>query len=103
MAQISKDYAREVIKDYALIMESIPAIIKESGYKVGFISKRLNIPYSSFYAKRKQKSFTYKEVAAIVDLLPEEEDHYWTERARIRMADPEMATREEIFKILDAE
>lgn len=82
-------------------MESIPAIIKESGYKAGFISKRLNIPYSSFYAKRKQKSFTYKEVEAIIDLLPDE-DSYWSERARIRMAEPEMATREEVFKILDA-
>jgi hypothetical protein len=31
----------------------------------------------------------------------EHSDKYWTKRARIRMADPEMATREEVFKILD--
>jgi TusA-related sulfurtransferase len=42
--KMSKDYALGVIKDYAHIIENIPAIIKESGYKVEFISKRLNLP-----------------------------------------------------------
>jgi hypothetical protein len=67
-------------------------------------NKRLNIPYNSFGAKGKQKSFTHKEAEAIVDLLPgDTEDVYWAERARIRKAEPEMATREEVFKILNAE
>jgi hypothetical protein len=66
-------------------------------------NKRLNIPYTSFDAKGKQKPFTRKEAEAIVDLLPDDtEEAYWAEQARIRMAEPEMATREEVFKILNA-
>lgn len=100
---INKSYAVEVLNDYAEIVEDIPQIIKDSGYKVEYVAKRLRIPRSSFYAKRKAKNFTLAEVREIINMMHESdeiEDKYLSERAKIRMADKTNVSRDEIMKAL---
>jgi predicted transcriptional regulator len=71
---ISKTYASEVISDYAEIVEKVDAIIKQTGYKGKFIAKKLGLPESSFYQKKREKTFTVKEMQQLVNLMNKEED-----------------------------
>ena len=101
--QFNKSYAVEVLNDYAEIVEGIPQIIKDSGYKVEYVAKRLRIPRSSFYAKRKTKNFTMTEVREIISMMHESdeiEDRYLSEHAKIRMADKTNVSRDEVMKVL---
>jgi hypothetical protein len=101
--QIYKSYAVEVLNDYAEIVEGIPQIIKDAGYRVEYVARRLKMPRSSFYAKRKTKSFSLSEVREIVGMMHESdeiEDRYLSEHAKIRMADKTNVSRDEVMKAL---
>jgi predicted transcriptional regulator len=71
---VSKSYANEVVSDYKEIVDQIDSIIKQTGYKGKYIAKKLGLPESTFYQKKRNKSFTHEEMGQIISLLEEEED-----------------------------
>ena len=70
----TKTYLLEVLQEYREIENNITDIINETGYKSQFIAKRLNMPLSTFYFKRKTKSFTPNEVSQIVNMMGVDDD-----------------------------
>jgi predicted transcriptional regulator len=71
---VSKDYAKEIVSDYLKINNQVDSIIKQTGYKSKFIAKKLGLPESTFYQKKRNKSFTCTEVKQLVDLMDENDD-----------------------------
>jgi predicted transcriptional regulator len=72
--RVLKPVLQEVIEDYTQIVNNIGGIIKESGYKSNFIARKLRIPISTFYLKKRTKSFTLDEVTQIVGMLDDDDD-----------------------------
>jgi predicted transcriptional regulator len=71
---LSKDYINEVISDYQEIVSQVDEIIKQTGYKGKFIAEKMGLPESTFYQKKRQKSFTFEEIKQLVELMDDEED-----------------------------
>jgi predicted transcriptional regulator len=71
---LSKDYVKEIVDDYTEIVSHVNEIIGQTGYKGKVIAEKLGIPESSFYQKKRKKSFSLKEMQQIVELMDEEED-----------------------------
>jgi predicted transcriptional regulator len=69
-----KCYVKEIVNDYTEIMSQVNEILGQTGYKGKFIAKKLGIPESSFYQKKRRKSFTLKEMTQIVELMNEDDD-----------------------------
>ena len=92
-----KTYLLEVLHEYRKLESNITDIIDDTGYKSQFIAKRLRLPLSTFYLKRKTKSFTSAEVSKIVNMMTEdetEEDAALLELAKSRMDDDEISADE---------
>jgi len=70
---MTKPYLLEVLGDYLEVEKNIGAIIASTGYKNEFIAKKLNMPISTYYAKRRTKSFAAKDVFKIVKMLEDDE------------------------------
>jgi predicted transcriptional regulator len=88
--RMPKPYLLEVLGEYHEIEKNISDIIEASGYKTQYIAKKLRMPLSTFYFKRKTKSFTSKEVLQIVRLLDDdsnEDNTFLLETARERRSD----------------
>jgi YesN/AraC family two-component response regulator len=73
--RMPKPYLLEVLDEYKEIENNIGAIILASGYKTEFIARKLKMPLSTFCLKRKNKSFTSKEVAQIVRMLDDDDNN----------------------------
>jgi predicted transcriptional regulator len=73
---LSKYYVKEVVGDYSEIMSQINDILAQTGYKGKFIAKKLGIPESSFYQKKRKKSFSLKEMTQIVELMDDDDDDF---------------------------
>jgi predicted transcriptional regulator len=71
---ISKKYANEVVSDYEEIVEKVDVIIKQTGYKGKFIAKKLGLPESTFYQKKRKKAFNQMEMKQLISLMDDEED-----------------------------
>jgi predicted transcriptional regulator len=71
---LSKCYVKEVVGDYSEIMSQINEILGQTGYKGKFIAKKLGIPESTFYQKKRRKTFSLKEMQQIVELMDDFED-----------------------------
>ena len=99
---MSKPYLLEVLNDYNEIEKNIPSIIRASGYRTRFIAEKLNLPISTFYFKRKTKTFTPKEVTQIVRMIDDEDDDvvnkYELELAKSR-ADDENISADELLGV----
>jgi predicted transcriptional regulator len=107
--RISKNYALQALRSYADVVDNIPVLIKQSGYRVEFIAEKLQIPRSTFYSKRRDKAFSFNEMLKIITLInddedeiSEEEDMYLCEIAKQRMADPDTVSHEQVMSILRA-
>ena len=74
--RMPKPLLLEALDDYMEIEECISDIIRSTGYKNNFIAQKLKLPISTFYQKKRTKTFTSKEVIQIVRLLEDEESHY---------------------------
>ncbi|MDR3245378.1 MAG: hypothetical protein LBT50_02980 [Prevotellaceae bacterium] len=61
-------------QSYFEAVDNLDLILKESGYKMAFIAKKLEIPISTFYLKKRQKSFTSQELRSIMNLIEIDED-----------------------------
>jgi len=75
----SKAHLLAVLQEYRKLEDEITNIIDETGYKSQFIAKRLKMPLSTFYFKRKTKSFTPTEVSQIVNMMADDNDNDDTE------------------------
>jgi len=89
--RMSKPYLLEVLTEYNEIENNITSIISASGYKTQYIADKLKLPVSTFYFKRKTKSFTPKEVTQIIHLIDNDDndviDKYELELAKSREND----------------
>jgi len=98
--RIPKPVLIEVIDDYSRIVDNIGGIIKETGYKSNFVANKLNIPISTYYLKKRTKTFTLDEVTKIVWMLDDDqnlENEYLIDLAESRL-DEETIPLDEIFK-----
>lgn len=62
-----------IIDDYKKLLAHIDILIKASGYKIDFLSKKLNISRESFYQKRKKLNFTVNEMEELIKYIDNEE------------------------------
>ncbi|MDR3094648.1 MAG: hypothetical protein LBU62_08430 [Bacteroidales bacterium] len=100
-AIMSKPVLMEVVKEYGLLLDSMPVIIKESGYKAIYLAKRLDMPITTFHHKKRKKTFTYPEVQRIIQMLNDDdelEDAYFREMAESR-ANDEVCSFESLMSV----
>jgi predicted transcriptional regulator len=98
---MAKPYLLEVLEDYLEIENNIGAIIKNTGYKHEFIAQKLNMPISTYYIRRRTKTFSAKDVFKIVKMLEDEETYNTAELELIesRMNDEVISADEFIEKV----
>jgi predicted transcriptional regulator len=103
VSAMPKPYLMEVLGDYLEVEKNIGAIIASTGYKNEHIAKKLNMPISTYYAKRRTKTFAAKDVFKIVKMLEDEEmnNSMELELAKSRK-DDESISSEEFKKQLKA-
>ena len=70
---LPKPYLMELLGDYMEVENNIDRIIAATGYKHEFIARKLKMPISTYYSKRRKKTFTTKDVFKIVKMLDEDE------------------------------
>ena len=89
----AKPYLMEVLGDYLEVEKNIGAIIALTGYKNEYIAKKLNMPISTYYSKRRAKTFAAKDVFKIVEMLEDDEMYNSTELelAQSRKNDEDMS------------
>jgi hypothetical protein len=71
---LSKTYASEAVEDYLEIVNNVNEIISRTGYNGRFIAEKLDISESSFYVKKRNKSFSVNEIKRIIELMDEDDD-----------------------------
>ena len=96
-----KPYLLEVLGDYLEVEKNITEIIKSTGYKNEFIAQKLNMPISTYYTKRRTKSFAAREVLQIVKMMYDDETYNAAELELIqsRMNDEVMSGEDFMEKI----
>jgi hypothetical protein len=100
---VSKSYANEIISDYVEIVGQVDSIIKQTGYKGNFIAKKMGLPTSTFYQKKRKKSFTYQEMQQLIALMDDDdnealEDKYFMKYFEERENEPIVPNGLEILK-----
>ena len=95
---ISKPYLLEVIDDYVEIERNVNRIIQTSGYKNTYIAQKLKLPTSTYYQKKKAKSFTPKELSQIVRML---DDDYERDMIELEIAKASLNDDDEDMDIKD--
>lgn len=63
----------QTIQDYKSIQMGIPKLIDASGMRVSFIIERLGMDRTSFYYKRKNMTFTTKELEKLLGIIRADE------------------------------
>lgn len=58
-----------IIEDYKKLLFSVDAFIKESGYRINYITEKMNMPTVTFYHKRKNAGFTILEMEKLFEIL----------------------------------
>ena len=90
--RIPKPVLQEFVNGYSQIIDNIGGIIKETGYRTNYVAKKLRIPVSTFYLKKRTKTFTLDEVSQIIGMLDDDEqleNEYLLELAKFQMIDDE--------------
>ena len=59
----------QIIKDYKNLLVSVDAIIKESGFRINYITEKMNMPSVTFYHKRKNAGFTISEMERLFEII----------------------------------
>ena len=72
ISKMPKNYLLEVTGDYMQVKNSISKIIDATGYKHDFIARKLDMPISTYYFKRRTKTFAENEVMKIIEMLEDE-------------------------------
>ena len=71
--EMPKPYLVDLLEEYIQVEKKIGDIIQSTGYKNDFIAKKLKLPISTYYTKKRTKSFTAKEVFQIVRMLDDDD------------------------------
>jgi len=101
--RIPKPLLQKVIGEYAQLVDNLGGIIRETGYKQNFIARKLSMPISTFYLKKRTSTFTLDEVTQIVDLLDEDvdiENKYLIDLAESRW-DEENMSFDDMMKLME--
>ena len=59
----------QIIQDYKNLLVSVDAIIKESGFRINYITEKMNMPSVTFYHKRKNAGFTISEMERLFEII----------------------------------
>lgn len=59
----------QIIRDYKNLLVSVDAIIKESGFRINYITEKMNMPSVTFYHKRKNAGFTISEMEQLFEII----------------------------------
>ena len=104
ITNMPKPYLLEVLGDYLEVENNIGAIIESTGYKNEYIAKKLAMPISTYYTKRRTKSFTAKDVYKIVKMLEDTEEMYNAAELELMESriNGEVISGEEFIKRLNA-
>jgi hypothetical protein len=70
--RVLKPYLLDLLEDYSEVENNIGYIIQDTGYKNQFIADKLKLPISTYYEKKRKKTFSSKEVFQIVRMLDDE-------------------------------
>lgn len=62
-----------IIEDYKRLLGSVDAIIKQSGYRINYITEKMQMPAVTFYHKRKNSGFTLPEMERLFSIIETEE------------------------------
>ncbi len=93
--RMPKPYLVDLLEEYIQVEKKIGDIILSTGYKNDFIAKKLKLPISTYYTKKRKKSFTTHEVFQIVRLLDDEyANAYELELAKSRADDEDVSVDE---------
>jgi len=60
---IYKPVLQEFVYGYSQIVDNIGGIIKETGYRSNYVAKKLRMPVSTFYLKKRTKTFKLEEIS----------------------------------------
>lgn len=60
---------RKLVSDYETFKDEFDTMLKKSNFKMTFFADALEMKRTTFYVKRKQKSFTTKEYKFLLELL----------------------------------
>lgn len=63
----------EVVEEYRFILKNIDKIIERTGYRLGYISDKMEMDKTSFYLKRKNASFTVDELEKLLLIIRADE------------------------------
>lgn len=63
----------EVVEEYRFILKNIDKIIERTGYRIGYISDKMEMDKTSFYLKRKNGSFTVDELEKLLLIIRADE------------------------------
>ena len=55
-----------VIEQYINLLQNVDKLIKNTGMRTEFLAKKLEIPLSTFYLKKKKREFSPVEMQKIV-------------------------------------
>lgn len=64
----------EIISNYKELMDNIDKIISKAPLRISHLSKKLGLGRTAFYNKRRNKSFTLKEMEILANELSKFED-----------------------------
>lgn len=60
---------QQIISNYKSLVEEIDQIISKSPLKIEFLAKKLGLGRTSFYNKRRNKSFSLREMEMLINEL----------------------------------
>ena len=72
-SRMPKPIILEVLVDYMEVENSIQDIIRATGYRHEYIAEKLKLPISTYYSKRRKKTFAPKELFKIVKMMDDDE------------------------------
>lgn len=58
-----------IIEDYKKLLGSVDAIIKQSGFRINYITEKMQMPAVTFYHKRKNEGFTLPEMERLFSII----------------------------------
>jgi predicted transcriptional regulator len=107
---LSKDYACDIVNNYSEIVNQVDEIIAQTGYKGKFIAKKLGLPESSFYQKKRKKTFNVQEMKQLIALMDDDiyddtelEFAYFEKDIKARQNEPLTPLRDVIAEFMDGE
>ncbi len=58
-----------IVQDFKIFKDNFPRLLDESGYKMEFLAKRINLSATTFSNKKKRNTFDLDEMQALLDII----------------------------------